>query len=412
MKNFLLEIKFRKLVVVIGFLTISTLFSNCDSSDSGDTSTSNSQNPPSEGEQNPPDVPSNELPTADVSPGTPGVGQARDISSFELVSELGPGWNLGNSFDVVNKDKTAWGNPLPSKAIIDQVANRGFKLLRVPVTWEWDQDDNAPFTIELDYLKRIQKVVDYGFQNKMHVIIDLHHDNEWAKPLPSFEANANRRMKSLWTQVATYFEQYNDSLIFEVMNEPRIKNIPQEWTGGTASGQTIINGYLKTGVDAIRATGGNNSLRHLMIPTWAASTHPDAMNRLVIPNNDPKAIVSLHTYFPFNFTLDESSNASNTWGSDQEKNSLINEFNRIRQKWIVENNRPIILGEWGVRTERPVNERTNYAAFYVKEASERGLPTILWDDGGGIGVLNRRTLNWNTDEFIDAIINNTSSISF
>ena len=129
------------------------------------------------------------LPTATVDSSMPGIGEARDITSFELVAEMGVGWNLGNSFDVVSKDKTDWGNPLPNKAIIDAVSEMGFKTLRIPVTWEWNQSAIAPYQIELNYLERIKKVIDYGLENQMHVIIDLHHDNEWAKPIPSLAVN-------------------------------------------------------------------------------------------------------------------------------------------------------------------------------------------------------------------------------
>jgi len=49
--------------------------------------------------------------------------------------------------------------------MIDLVADTGFKTLRVPVTWGYHQEDQAPFTIEQDYLQRVQDVVDYGLAN-------------------------------------------------------------------------------------------------------------------------------------------------------------------------------------------------------------------------------------------------------
>jgi len=333
---------------------------------------------------------------------TAGIGEARDISSFDLVGEMGVGWNLGNSFDVRSVDKTAWGNPLPNREMIDGVRAMGFRTLRIPITWVFHQSGEAPYTIDTDYLREVRKVVNYGFQNKMHVIINVHHDDySWLEPSASAAAEAEDRLASLWTQVANYFIEYNDSLIFETMNEPRLVGSAEEWTGGTSAGRGYVNDFHQAAVDAIRATGGNNAKRHLMIPTWAASTVPAAMDDLVIPNNDPKVIISLHTYFPWQF----AGEASIEWGSDQDKADLQAEFDRIRQKWVVEEQRPVILGEWGTIRDNSIDSRVEYASFYASEAASRELLTIVWDDGGMFGLFNRTLYDWDFEEIAEAIIN-------
>ena len=341
-----------------------------------------------------------------------GIGEARDITSFDLVAEMGVGWNLGNSFDVINRDKTFWGNPLPERAMIDQVAQRGFKTLRIPITWRFHQEETAPFEIEDSYLDRIKEVINYGFENRMHVIINVHHDEEWATPNAASAANATARLSSLWTQVAEEFEMYNDSLIFEVLNEPREIGIPQEWTGGTPEGRAIVNQFTQASVDAIRATGGNNELRHIMVPTWAASTTTIAMNDLVVPNNDSKVIISLHSYFPWPF----AGQANQSWGSTQDRIALANELDRIRNKWIIQENRPVILGEWGSVNihndsgrQNDINERLAYAEFYASEASQRELKTIVWDDGGMFWLFDRHSLTWPFGNIADAIVNATEN---
>lgn len=334
---------------------------------------------------------------------TAGIGDARDISSFDLVSEMGVGWNLGNSFDVIARNKTAWGNPLPTREMIDEVHAMGFKTLRIPITWSFHQGSTAPYTIQTDYLEDIREVVDHGFENKMHVIINVHHDNSWVRP-NALEANSSmERLGSLWTQVSEYFSEYNDSLIFEVLNEPRIEGIPEEWTGGTPEGRGYINQFNKAAVDAIRATGGNNSLRHIMIPTWGASTVPAAMDDLTIPNNDAKIIISLHSYFPWAF----AGEANVSWGSQQDRAALAGELDYIRQKWIVDQQRPVILGEWGTIKDNPLDRRLDYASFYASEAKSRGMPTIVWDDGGDFGLFNRGSLTWIYEDIAAAIVANS-----
>ncbi|NQW27233.1 MAG: glycoside hydrolase family 5 protein [Flammeovirgaceae bacterium] len=318
-----------------------------------------------------------------------GIGAARDISSFDLVAEMGVGWSLGNSFDVPSRDKTLWGNPLTSKAVIDEVKAMGFKTLRIPVTWAPNQANNDPYPIEHNYLTEIKRIVDYGFQNKMHVIINVHHDNSWIIPSTSEAQKSADRLGSLWTQVAHFFQEYNDSLIFETLNEPRIEGITEEWSGGTSEGRGYVNDFHKAAVDAIRATGGNNEKRHLMIPTWAASTVPIAMEELVIPNDDEKIIISLHSYFPWPY----AGEATTSWGSDDDKSDLIAELDKIKEEWIVERKRPVILGEWGTIEANSLQSRINYGNFYAKEAAARGLLTIVWDDGGNFRLFNRRGLS-------------------
>lgn len=339
-------------------------------------------------------------PVPDDEPFQPGIGEARDISSFDLVAEMGVGWNLGNSFDVTSRDKTYWGNPLPSKAIIDAVSEMGFKTLRIPITWGYNQSASAPYTIEASYLESIQNVVDFGFQNHMHVIINVHHDNAWVRPNAEEAQQTLARLSSLWTQVATHFKAYNDSLIFETLNEPRLEGIPEEWSGGTAAGRSYVNDFHKAAVDAIRATGGNNEKRHIMISTWAASTVSTAMNELVIPNDDPKTIISLHTYFPWSFAGEGTS----AWGSSQDKLALQGELEKIKQKWIVQKGRPVILGEWGTIDKNPLQSRVEYATFYAKEAANRGLLTIVWDDGGMFRMFDRHNLSWDFPEIATAIV--------
>ncbi len=327
-------------------------------------------------------------------------GTIRDISSSELVAEMGIGWNLGNSFDVISKDKTDWGNPLPNGNIIKTVHEIGFKTLRVPITWRFNQEDVAPYTIEEAYLNRVQQVVNYGLKNKMHVIINVHHDEEWAKPTFDNEEMAKERLRSLWTQVAEKFKSYGDSLVFEILNEPRLIGSDNEWSGGTQEGRQVLNALNKTGVDAIRSTGGNNEKRHLMIPTYAASTLPIAMDDLVIPNDDANIIISLHSYFPWSF----AGLAQDRWGSDSDKTQLRQEFDRIRDKWMVQEQRAVILGEWGSIVDNAMDDRLDYAGFYVKEATSRGLLTIVWDDGGNFQLLDRNSLTWVHGEIAEMII--------
>ena len=330
------------------------------------------------------------------------LGTIRNISSMDLVAEMGVGWNLGNSLDVTSTDKTDWGNPLPSQQIVDRVFDMGFRTLRIPVTWGFNQQSSEPFTIEEAYLDLVQETVNYGISKDMHVILNIHHDNTWLRPTAADAPSVKPRIQSLWTQVANRFEAYGDKLIFETLNENRLLNSPEEWLGGTEEGRTILNEYHLEALNAIRATGGNNTGRHIMISTYAASTLTVAMDGLVIPNNDPRTIISLHTYFPWPFAGPDSPDA--VWGSDEEKAALEEEFDRIHQKWVVEEGRPIILGEWGAVDKDNLAVREAYYDFYVSESTERGLLPIVWDDGGNFRMLDRATLTWHFPTLAETIV--------
>ena len=328
-------------------------------------------------------------------------GEIRDITSFELVEEMGIGWNLGNSFDVRSEDKTAWGNPHPTINQISTVREMGFKTLRIPVTWDHNQLSVSPYTIEASYLDRVKEVVNYGLANQMHVIINVHHD-DWIVPTNQQAEQVGERLASLWTQAAEHFITYGDSLIFETMNEPRLMGSPEEWSGGTSEGRQVLNGLHDACVDAIRATGGNNEKRHIMISTYAASTNQSALDDLEIPNDDPNIIISQHSYFPWSFAGQED--GPSEWGTDAEKSALGNELDRIRNKWIVENNRPVILGEWGTTNKNNLSNRVAYCKYYAEASIERGMLPIIWDDGGNFGLLNRNNLSWRFPDIARAAV--------
>ena len=321
----------------------------------------------------------------------PGIGTILNAIIIGLIAANG-----GQDANLVvalieSKDKTYWGNPITSKAMIDEVKAMGFSTLRIPITWGPNQVEISPYTIDPYYLTEIKRVVDFGFQNKMHVIIDVHHDNSWIKPMAS--------------ETQKYFVKsgilnLNFSGVTALQMDIKIEGITEEWSGGNSEGRGYINDFHKAAVDAIRATGGNNEKRHIMITTWAASTVPIAMEELTIPNDDEKIIISLHSYFPWQF----AGEAAVTWGSESDKSALIAELDKIKQKWIIERDRPVILGEWGTIEANPLQSRINYADFYAKEAAARGLLTIVWDDGGNFRLFNRNDLSWDFADIATAIV--------
>ena len=313
-------------------------------------------------------------------------------------------WNLGNTLDTKDKDETVWGNPKATQELINAISAMGFKTLRVPVTWQYHMGDAPNYTIEKEWLDRVEQVVNYGLSNDMYVIVNIHHDEEWVVPTYAKLDKAKNQLGKVWTQIANRFKDYESHLIFETLNETRLKDSPQEWSGGSAEGRDCINQFHQVSVDAIRGTGGNNKDRYIMVSTYAASATDVAMDGLVLPSSS-NLIVSIHNYFPYNFALNEDSKVK-SWGTDAEKQALDNELDKVDEKFISKGI-PVIMGEWGNLNRGNTEDRVRHASYYASGCLKRGICPIWWDNGAEnqFGLINRNTNQWIFPEIANALVN-------
>lgn len=349
----------------------------------------------------------------------------RDITSMELISEMKTGWNLGNTLDstITNPTgsetpsdwETAWGQPVTTKAMIDSVKSQGFNVLRVPVTWEGKFGEAPDYTINADWLARVKEVVDYGIDNDMFVILNMHHE-EWHMPTADNEESAEKILRALWAQIADYFKGYDEKLIFEGMNEPRLKGTAMEWNGGNQEAREVINQLNAAFVETVRASGGNNEKRHLMIPTYAASTMDSVLNDFVIPADD-KVIVSVHAYLPYTFALADNASGTSEWSADNfaDTKDIDELMSKLKERYI-DKGQAVIIGEYGTRNRTFNTEpRAACAKYYVSKATEAGIPCIWWDNnafigsGENFGLFNRTTFEWRFPEIVSAIMEGCSA---
>jgi endoglucanase len=336
----------------------------------------------------------------------------RDIPSVELVKEIKIGWNLGNTMDATAGigvgSETSWGNPYTTKELIDAIKAAGFNTLRIPTTWEKHLGPAPDYIIDEAWLNRVKEIVDYGRSNDMFVIINMHHE-EWHFPSYENEKAAIDILTKVWKQIAGRFENYDEYLIFEALNEPRQKGTNFEWNGGNEEGWDVINKFNAAFVETIRSAGGNNPLRHLMIPPYAASASTQAWRDFIVPEDD-KIIVSIHAYTPYNFTLNKSgtaewssTNANDTKDIDSLMNNIYNSF--------ISNGTPVILGEFGSMNKNDnVAARVDWAEYYISKATEKGIPCNWWDNGAFVGsgenfgLIDRYSLTWKYPEVVDALM--------
>lgn len=328
------------------------------------------------------------------------------VDPVELCGRITVGWNLGNSLDATGSgmsSETSWGNPKTTKELILKVKEAGFDAVRIPTTWYNHLDSD--FNVSEEWLARVQEVVDYAYDEGMYVILNVHHEN-WNDPYESTLPDVKKKIKKLWTQIANRFESYGERLIFEGMNEPRWKNTNYEWNGGNAEGRRVVNAYNECFVETVRATGGNNRYRALMIPTYAASA--SGLDGFTVPQ-DKSVIVSLHAYSPYNFAMNPSGTTKFDPNNTSDTQELTLLAGTLYDRFISKGT-GVIIGECGTANKNNYSDRVNWAGYFPKLFRSKGIPVFLWDNnayGSGnetFGQLHRDTLTWEYPEYIKAFV--------
>ncbi len=328
------------------------------------------------------------------------------VDPVELCGRITVGWNLGNSLDATGSgmsSETSWGNPKTTKELILKVKEAGFDAVRIPTTWYNHLDSD--FNISEEWLARVQEVVDYAYDEGMYVILNVHHEN-WNDPYESTLPDVKKKIKKLWTQIANRFESYGERLIFEGMNEPRWKNTNYEWNGGNAEGRRVVNAYNEYFVETVRATGGNNRYRALMIPTYAASS--SGLDGFTVPQ-DKSVIVSVHAYSPYNFAMNPSGTTKFDPNNTSDTQELTWLAGTLYDRFISKGT-GVIIGECGAVNKNNYSDRVNWAGYFPKLFRSKGIPVFLWDNnayGSGnetFGQLHRDTLTWEYPEYIKAFV--------
>jgi endoglucanase len=327
----------------------------------------------------------------------------RDLTSLALSQQMGAGWNLGNSLEAIGGE-TAWGNPPVTQAFMDAVKAAGFKTVRIPVSWAQYADANDD--IDPAWMARVTQVVGYAQQAGLYAIVDIHWDGGWMVPTYAQQATVNARLTKFWTQIASNFKDHDDTLLFAGTNEVHVEG---QYGPPTAENYTVQNGFNQVFVNAVRATGGNNLARHLVVQGYNTNID-DTVSVATVPT-DPmpdRLMMEVHFYDPYDFTLNASSaiwqwgagatdpSATETWANEAYVDA---QFAKMKVAF-VDRGIPVVLGEYGAirRTEYPGAEayRTAWDAYVAHSAWSQGAVPIYWDAGAptenhSTGLFDRTT---------------------
>ncbi|SHE72015.1 glycoside hydrolase family 5 protein [Dysgonomonas macrotermitis] len=351
------------------------------------------------------------------------TGMSSDV--ITLAKKMGIGWNLGNSLEACKGNiagETLWKNPVTTKALIDSVKAAGFNTVRIPCAWSGYIEDEHTYGIKPSWLARVKEVVDYCIDNDMYVIINIHWDGGWLEENPTYDKQdaVNKKQKALWEQIAIYFRDYDEHLLFAGTNEVRLG-----YDTPAIENVTVQMSYNQTFVDAVRATGGKNTWRNLLVQTYNTNIDHgvDFMKMPVDPTPD-RMMVEVHYYDPYEFCL----NVDNTvflWGKNftgkgtirrGQEDFVDKQFGRMKSAF-VDKGIPVVLGEYGVILRsslkrkdyiRHIEARNYYLNYVTKAAIAHGMVPIYWDNGGtgnkAFGLFNRATGEQIHRDAITAII--------
>lgn len=351
-----------------------------------------------------------------------GVPEGMEITAQEWCANVVAGWNLGNSFECAggggetwnretwwfnstwNNDvstwDTAWGNPATTKSMIDAVKAAGFNAVRIPVRWfpHITKEDDNVIEIDAQWLNRVKQVVDWCLANDMYVLLNTHHEH-WLE-YDAYEDKApriNTRLRKLWTCLANEFKSYDGRLAFAGVNE-----VTDNWKSPTDENKRVLNGFHKTFVEAVRATGGNNKYRNLVVQTYACDPG-HGFNDLVIPQDvvDNRMSVEFHYYQPWDYC---GKPTTNKWTNVAGMESVMN---RAKTTW-ADKGYGVIVGEYGcvmhydesASAEVKEIQKLN-TAFYNQTICQimraNGFAGFVWDSsnfGNGeekFGIFNRQS---------------------
>ena len=325
------------------------------------------------------------------------TGIMRNISAVDFVRDMGIGINIGNTLDSIwdgpaAAGETGWGNPVISRDFISALENYGYKTIRLPVTWAEHLGPGPDYVIEESWLARVEEVVNWCLDERLYVMVNLHHDGGESQESWILGAAANpdsvaKQLAAVWKQIAVRFAGASDYLVFEAMNEVGFNSM------NYADAQRLLTRLNQTFVDTIRKTGSNNASRFLLVSGYWTDIDRTCDSLYQLPQDTPnRLLLSVHYYTPSTFCIAEE--PDNSWGfradwgaganEAADKSELTNQFNKLVDRFI-NTGVPVILGEYGVTFKnKDEASRVRWMSAVTQICLDNDICPVLWDTGGEI----------------------------
>ncbi|MFR0730076.1 MAG: glycoside hydrolase family 5 protein [Christensenellales bacterium] len=333
------------------------------------------------------------------------------LTALEATRLMGNGINLGNTLEACDNNvgiktntplsyETHWGQPKTTQAMIDGMKAAGFDTIRIPVAWMTNATHlyEGDYTIDADYMDRVEEVVRYARKAGMYVIINDHWDGGWYGMFGSESAEtralAMEAYKGMWQQIAERFRDYSDYLIFESANEELggrfDENSPLYCSDSVVTYLTdderyaLTNEINQTFVDVVRATGGNNATRFLLIAGYSTDINQTCDDRFQMPKDtvDSKLMVSVHYYDPWSYCGASSAVSATKWGKVSDYEYLDQQLEKMTK--FTEAGYGVVIGEYGALpcSDGLKDNTLAYHTAFLDACTKYNLTNCLWDCSG------------------------------
>lgn len=333
------------------------------------------------------------------------------LTALEATRLMGNGINLGNTLEACDNNvgiktnaplsyETYWGQPKTTQAMIDGMKAAGFDTIRIPVAWMTNATHlyEGDYTIDADYMDRVEEVVRYARKAGMYVIVNDHWDGGWYGMFGSESAEtralAMEAYKGMWQQIAERFRDYSDYLIFESANEELggrfDENSPLYCSDSVVTYLTdderyaLTNEINQTFVDVVRATGGNNATRLLLIAGYSTNIDQTCDDRFQMPKDtaDSKLMVSVHYYDPWSYCGASSAASATKWGTVSDYEYMDQQLAKMTK--FTEAGYGVVIGEYGALpcSDGLKDNTLAYHTAFLDACTKYDLTNCLWDCSG------------------------------
>lgn len=335
----------------------------------------------------------------------------------DIAAKIRLGLNIGNTLEAIGGE-TFWGNPQITQTMIDTAKASGFDAIRLPCAWD-QYSDSATAKIGGTWLNRVKEVVQYCINANMHVLLNIHWDGGWLENnvTAAKKAAVIAKQRAFWEQIATHLRDFDERLMFASANEPNCD---------TAEQMEVLYAYHQTFIDAVRATGGRNAYRVLVLPLPNVNVDlsKTLWTRMPVDTLANRLMVEPHFYSPPNFcilsedaswgkmfyywgkdyhsTIEPDRNA--TWGEEE----TVDAHMQLANQLFVSKGIPVLLGEYGAprrTTPRDLDlhlaSRAHWMKYVTQKALANGILPFLWDTGD---LIDRRTYAIKDRQGLDALL--------
>lgn len=330
------------------------------------------------------------------------------ISAQEAAKNMGIGLNLGNTMEAYNASncekityewipvvgsntprdyEACWGAVETTQEVIDGIKAEGFNTVRIPVFWGNMMKNDGTYTIDPNYIARVKEIVDYCQNDGLYTVINIHHFDEFIIRRNSTE-ECSKIFTNLWTQIADYFKDYPYTLVFEGYNE---------YLGGNqfnANGElaelskpdayNMTNTLNQAFVDAVRATGGNNGERVLIVSGYWTNIDNTTAPEFIMPTDtvSDRLMVSVHY-------VDNMMYWINKIGGEDWINYIDYQIDLL-DKAFLSKNIPVFMGETSAGypasnfdSAAVHKDSSECVEIVLDKLTDKGIVPVIWDVNDG-----------------------------